>query len=56
MFQTAELGIKDPLEYASAGIGYHPCFFTAYLYDPSWLKITKFSLYLCKTKKLLKNI
>ena len=33
MFQTAVLGIKDPLEYASAGIGYHPYFFTVYLYD-----------------------
>jgi len=31
----AELGIKGPLQYInSATVGYHPCFFTFYLYDP----------------------
>jgi len=40
---TATVWISYPLEYLQVW-GYHPCFFTFYLYDPYWLKNYKFSL------------
>ena len=49
---TVALGIKDPLEYVSAGIGYNPCFFTfIYKYKEKLVILQSIGIIVIKVRK-----